>query len=166
MDLDAFGIDLGLGLPVATFQMKKANTECCMTLQIFSLRKPPKLLRTITGGSFFSTADSDLDGQIEIWTNDAAALDGFEGAAEGRPDLTPAVALRFVRGQLLDVSSEFQGYFDAEIARVRSELEAADLHDFKNSSGRLLPTAHFSLEDLRRSDRLERTKERVVQIDW
>jgi hypothetical protein len=137
-----------------------------MTVQIYSLRRPPKLLRTITGGSFFSTADTDLDGQIEIWTKDAAALDGFEsGRTDWRP-LAPAVVLRFVRGRLLDVSSEFQSYFDEQIAAVRGTLDPEDLREFKNSSGRLAPTAHFSVEDLRQSDRLQHTKERVLQIIW
>jgi len=165
VDVDAFGIDLGLG-PVVIFQVKRADTECCMTLQIYSLRKPPKLLRTITGGTFFSTADTDLDGQIEIWTNDAASLDGFESPEVDRPDFAPTVVLRFDRGRLLDVSSEFQGYFDEEIARVRSVLDPDDLRDFKNSSGRLPPTAHFSPQDLRHSEKLERTKARVLQIVW
>jgi hypothetical protein len=137
-----------------------------MTFQIYSLRKPPKLLRTITGGSFFSTADTDLDGQIEIWTNDAAALDGFESPEVGRPEPAPTVVLRFVRGRLLDVSSEFQSYFDNEIASVRSELDPEELRNFKSSNGRLLPTAHFSAEDLRHSEDLERTKIRVLQIIW
>lgn len=165
MDVDAFGIDLGVGTPVATFQIKKTDAECCMTLQIYSLRQPPKLLRAINGGDFFSTADTDLDGQIEIWTNDAASLDGFETQG-GRPGLAPTIVLRFVRGRLLDVSSEFQGYFDNQIAKLRGELNAADLREFKNSSGRLPPTAHFSPEDMRRSENLERTKEKVLQIIW
>jgi hypothetical protein len=164
LDVDAFGIDLGVGTPVATFQVKKTDAECCMTLQIYSLRQPPKLLRAISGGSFFSTADTDLDGQIEIWTNDAASLDGFETQG-GRPE-APAIVLRFVRGRLLDVSSEFQGYFDNQIAKLRSALSAEDLREFKNSSGRLPPTAHFSPEDLRRSENLERTKEKALQIIW
>jgi hypothetical protein len=164
VDVDAFGIDLGLGPPVVTFQVKRTNAECCMTLEIYSLRRPPKLLRTITGGTFFSTADTDLDGQIEIWTNDAASLEGFESAEAGGPDSAPTVVLRFDQGRLLDVSSEFQGYFDNEIARVRSALAPEDLRDFKNSSGRLPPTAHFSPEDLRQSEKLERTKARVLQI--
>jgi hypothetical protein len=163
MDVDAFGIDLGMGTPVATFQVKKTDAECCMTLQIYSLRQPPKLLRTITGGSFFSTADTDLDGQIEIWTNDAASLEGFEVS---RTDLAPTIVLRFVRGLLVDVSSEFQGYFDNQIAKLRGALSAADLREFKNSSGRLPPTAHFSPEDMRRSENLGRTKEKVLQIIW
>jgi hypothetical protein len=166
VDVDAFGIDLGLGAPVVTFQVKKADAECCMTLQIYSLRRPPKLLRTITGGSFFSAADTDLDGQVEIWTKDAAALQDFENPQIDRPELAPTVVLRFVRGRLLDVSSEFQSYFDDEIARARSTLNPEDLREFRNSNGRLAPTAYFSQEDLHRSERLERTKEKVLQIIW
>jgi hypothetical protein len=166
VDIDAFGIDLGLGAPVVTFQQKKTDAECCMTLQIYSLQKPPKLLRTITGGSFFATADTDLDGQIEIWSDDAAALQGFESPDVARPEFAPTVVLRFVRGRLLDVGSEFQTYFDSKIAKVRSELNAEDLRDFKASNGRLPPTAHFSPDDLHRSENLERTKIKVLQIIW
>ncbi len=165
-DVDAFGIDLGLGPAVVDFQVKRSDAECCMTLQIYSLRKPPKLLRTITGGSFFSSADTDLDGQIEIWTDDAASLAGFESPEFGTPELAPTVILRFMHGRLLDVSSEFQNYFDDQIARRRTELDAQDLQDFKNSNGRLPPTAYFSAEDLRRSQNLQRTKLRVLQIIW
>ena len=166
MDVDAFGIDLGVGSPVATFQVKKAQAECCMSLEIYSLRKPPKLLRTITGGTFFSTADTDLDGQVEIWTNDTASLEGFESRESGGSYSAPTVVLRFVQGRLLDVGSEFQGYFDGEIAKVRSGLDPEELREFKDSDGRLPPTAHFSPEDLRRSEKLERTKEKVLQIVW
>jgi hypothetical protein len=166
VDVDAFGIDLGLGAPVVTFQQKKTDAECCMTLQIYSLQRPPKLLRTITGGSFFSSADTDLDGQVEIWANDAAAIEGFESPGVGRPEFAPTVVLRFVRGRLLDVGSEFQSYFDGEIAKVRSGLDAESLRDFKASNGRLPPTAYFSPEDLRRSQKLESTKVKVLQIVW
>jgi hypothetical protein len=137
-----------------------------MTLQIYSLRSPPKLLRTITGGSFFRTADTDLDGQVEIWTNDAASLQAFENTEHGLPELGPTVVMRFVRGRLVDVGSEFQNSFDSEIARARSALAPEDLQEFKNSSGRLPATAHFSQEDARRSENLERTKARVLQIVW
>lgn len=166
MDVDAFGIDLGLGSPVATFQVKKAEAECCMTLQIYSLHKPPKLLRTIAGGSFFSTADTDLDGQAEIWTNDVASLEGFESRESGGAYSAPTVVLRFVQGRLLDVGSEFQDYFDGQIAKVRPTLSPEELREFKNSTGRLPPTAHFSPEDLRRSENLGRTKGKVLQIVW
>ena len=165
-DIDAFGVDLGLGSPVVTFQQKKPEAECCMTLQIFSLQRPPKLLRTISGGTFFSTADTDLDGQIEIWTTDAAAMEGFESPSVGRAEFAPTVVLRFVRGRLLDVGSEFHSYFDSEIAKVRSTLDPGALRDFKNSNGRLPPTAYFSPADLRHSENLERTKIKVLQIVW
>jgi hypothetical protein len=166
MDVDAFGIDLGLGVPVVTFQQKKAEAECCMTLQIFSLQRPPKLLRSITGGTFFSTADTDLDGQVEIWTTDAAAINGFESPNVGRPEFAPTVVLRFVRGRLLNVGSEFQSYFDGEIASMRGAIDPDAIRDFKNSSGRLAPTAYFSPADLRHSESLERTKIKVLQIIW
>jgi hypothetical protein len=74
--------------------------------------------------------------------------------------------LRFVQGRLLEVGSEFQGYFDGAIARVRRGLDPEEMREFKNSSGRLPPTAHFSAEDLRHSEKLEHTKEKVLQIVW
>jgi hypothetical protein len=78
LDADAFGVDLGVGAPVATLQVKKSSADCCMTYAIYSLQKPSRLLRTITGGDFFSAADTDLDGRVEIWRHDAAAVAGFE----------------------------------------------------------------------------------------
>jgi len=164
VDVDALGIDLDVKTPVVTFQVKRADADCCRTFLVYSLQKPPKLLRTITGGSFFSTADTDLRGHIEIWTRDAAALQGFDSPNVEGPDVAPTVVLRFVQGRLFDVSSQFQGYFDNEIAGLRSELNSGDLREFKNSDGRLLPTAHFSPEDLRRSENLQRTKIKVLQI--
>jgi hypothetical protein len=133
LDVDTFGPDLGLGLPVVTFQVKQSETECCMAYQIYSLQKPPALLRAITGGGFFSASDTDLDGRVEIWTDDAAAADGFENLVGGELDFAPTIVLRFERNHLLDVSSEFQIDFDEEIAKLRAELDSQDLRDFKNS---------------------------------
>jgi hypothetical protein len=166
VDVDAFGIDFGLGAPVVALQARKTDAECCMTFQIFSLRRPPKLLRTITGGRYFRSADTDLDGQIEIWTTDAASLEGFEPGDIAWTEAAPTIVLRFVRGRLLDVSSEFQRYFDAQIAVLQSQLDPDELRDFKSSSGRLPHTAYFSQADVRRGERLARTKERVAQIVW
>ena len=59
--LDAFGTDFGDGIPVAAFQIKKTDSDCCMDYAVYSLQKPPRLLRTITGGEFFSASDADLD---------------------------------------------------------------------------------------------------------
>ncbi len=110
LDVDAFGVDLGVGVPVVAFQVKKSSGDCCMAYQIYSLHEPSRLLRTITGGDFFSAADTDLDGRVEIWTDDAAAVASFETFVLGELDAPPTVVLRFERGQLLDVSSEFQTY--------------------------------------------------------
>src|SRR3974390_2030577 len=34
LDLDAFGVDLGMGAPVAAFQVKKSKADCCMEYKI------------------------------------------------------------------------------------------------------------------------------------
>jgi len=49
-----------------------------MVYKIYSLREPPALLRSISGGEFFSAADTDLDGRVEIWTDDAASVTSFD----------------------------------------------------------------------------------------
>src|SRR5277367_5950039 len=36
VDLDAFGADLGMGVPVAAFQVKKSEAECCTEYLIYS----------------------------------------------------------------------------------------------------------------------------------
>ncbi len=160
LDVDVFGADLGLGVPVAAFQVKKSDVECCMAYKIYSLQKPPRLLRTITGGNFFSASDTDMDGRVEIWTADAAAVDGFENLALSEFDFAPTVVLRFERGRMVDVSSEFLPYFDQEIGKLRAELDAQDLRDFKNSDSKFISTAS-SVQDLHR---LRVVKIKVLEI--
>jgi hypothetical protein len=163
LDVDAFGVDLGVGVAVVTFQVKKSGRDCCMTYQIYSLQKPPRLLHTITGGDFFRAADTDLDGRVEIWTRDAVAVAGFETFVLGELDAPPTIVLRFERGQLLDVSSEFQTYFDGEIAKIREKIDQQELRDFKSSNGSLTPPTAFSAEQLHR---LRRVKVKVLEIVW
>lgn len=163
LDVDAFGVDLGDGVPVAAFQIKKLNTDCCMEYQIYSLEKPPRLLHTITGGDFFSASDLDLDGSVEIWTNDAAAVNGFENLALSELDSAPIVVFRFAHGQLLDVSAEFQPHFDAEIARIRAGIHPLELEDFKDSDGKLASTPSISAQRLHH---LRLVKIKVLEIVW
>jgi len=163
VDVDALGVDLGLAVPVVAFQVKKSTPECCMVYEIYSLRTPPVLLRTITGGEFFSAADTDLDGRVEIWTDDAASVEGFENLLLSDLDFAPPMVLRFVRGRLLDVSSEFQPYFDQKIAEERAKLSSQDLGDFKSSDGRLAATATFPADRL---FHLQRLKVKVLEIVW
>ncbi len=164
LDLDAFGVDLGDGVPVAAFQIKKSDTDCCVDYAIYSVEKPPRLLRTITGGEFFSAYDMDLDGSVEIWTNDAAAANGFEKLTLGELDSAPTVVFRFAHGQLLDVSSEFQSYFDNEIVKIKAGIHPQDLEGFKNSDGRLAAAPTPSSAE--RLHHLRVIKIKVLEILW
>ncbi len=163
LDLDAFGVDFGDKVPTAAFQIKRSGADCCMQYQIYSLEKPPRLLRTIVGGDFFNASDKDLDGKVEIWTKDAAGVNGFENISLGELDSAPTVVFRFTHDQLLDVSAEFQSYFDDEITRIRAGIKAGDLEDFKNSDGKLSVTPSISPEKLHR---LRLAKIKVLEIVW
>jgi hypothetical protein len=159
-DVDVMGADLGLGSLVVAFQIKTANADPLIRYEIYSLSKPPKLLRTITGEDFFSAADTRLYQTVEIWTTDAAALNGFENLPRSAFDFAPTVVLRFEDKKLIDVSSEFRPYFDHQIAVLRSQLNTQQLSDFSKSDGKLSngkpPT----------KDPLLATKTRVLEIVW
>lgn len=162
LDVDAFGVDLGLGVPIAAFQVRNSAKQCCLEYKLYSLEKSPRLLRTLIGGDFFRAADTDLDGRVEIWTTDAAAVDGFEKLHLAELDSAPPIVLRFEHGNLLDASSEFQAYFDKQIASLRTQLNSEDLHNFKNAAGTLSPNAS-SAEELHR---LRQVKIKVLEIVW
>jgi hypothetical protein len=163
VDVDVLGADLGFGVPVVAFQIRKFAADWDMTYQIYSLQRPPRLLRTITGGDFFSAADTDLKGSIEIWTGDVRAISGFEDLVPGELDFAPRMVLRFRRNQLMDVSGEFQGQFDTQIAKVRTEITAQDLSNFRNSDGKLSGASSVSAD---RIHRLRTTKIKVLEIVW
>jgi hypothetical protein len=162
VDIDVLGADLGFGTPVVAFQMKTTGVQSTMTYEIYSLQKPPRLLRTITGGDFFSASDTDLADSVEIWTGDAGAIDNFEGLALGEFDFAPTIVLRFERGQLTDVSSQFQSNFDQQIAKIRAQLDSQELSNFKDSNGALL----IKSLPLERRHALRITKIKVLEIVW
>ena len=163
VDIDGFSVDLGVGVPVVAFQVKKSGSDCCMEYRIYALEKPPHLLRTITGGGFFGASDTDLDGSVEIWTDDAAAVNGFDSLSLSELDFSPVLVLRFAHGKLLDVSSEFQPYFDGQIAKIKVELRSQDLLDFKDSDGRLISSSSSSVERLHR---LRMAKAKILEVVW
>jgi hypothetical protein len=163
LDVDAFGVDLGLGVPVVAFQVKTSAADCCMEYKIYSLRNPAVFLRSITGGEFFSAADTDLDGRVEIWTDDAAVVSGFENLLLSDLDFAPPVVLRFARGKLLDASAEFKPYFDRKIADVRAKLDPQDISDFKNCDGTLAPSSGLPVSRL---FHLRGIKIKVLEIVW
>jgi hypothetical protein len=162
LDVDAFGVDLGLGVPVAAFQVKNSANQCCMEYKLYSLEKSPRLLRTLTGGDFFRAADTDLDGRVEIWTTDSAAFDGLEKLYLAELDSAPPIVLRFEHGNLIDASPQFQGYFDKQIASLRTQLNSEDLRNFKSADGRPSPNAS-SAEELHR---LRQVKIKILEIVW
>jgi hypothetical protein len=163
LDIDAFGVDLGLGVSVAAVQVKQSKTDCCVEYRIYSLRTPPVLLHKITGGEFFSAADTDLDGRVEIWTNDAGSVDGFENFRLSDLDFAPPVVLRFERGRLLDASSEFRPYFDQKIADTRAKLAPQDLLEFKSSDGKLVKASGLPADRL---SHLRSVKVKALEIVW
>jgi hypothetical protein len=163
VDIDVLGADLGLGAPVVAFQIKRSDIDSRMTYKVYSLQGPPRLLRTITGGDFFRAADTDMDERIEIWAGDAGAADDFEGLPLADVDFVPTVVMRFENRHLIDVSSEFQPFYDRQIAQTRAKLDPRLLRDFKNSDGKLKAILPSQLEQFRG---LVTTKIKVLEIVW
>jgi hypothetical protein len=163
IDLDAFGVDLGIGGSVASFQVKQSESDCCTSYLIYSLQKPPRLLRTITGGSSFRASDADFDGRVEVWTDDAAALEGFENLTFSEPGFLPPVVLRFEQNRLLDAGSEFQPIFDQLISKLKGRISSQELKDFKSSDGKLAPGGTLPSQI---TVRLRAVKIGVLEIAW
>jgi hypothetical protein len=103
-----------------------------MTYQIYSLQKPPKLLRTIARGDFFSfsAADTDLRGRIEIWTGDVQAISGFGGLDAGEFEFAPTMVVQFESNRLMDVSTEFQSHFGEQIAKELNRFPCSSVTFF------------------------------------
>lgn len=163
VDVDAMGIDLGLGAPVVALQIKRTDVDGFMQYEIYSLKKPPQRLRVISGGDWYSAADTDLDGRVEIWTDDAAAVNGFDDMPRNAFDFAPPVVLRFEQKRLVDVSAEFQSDYDRRIAVLRAQVDAQELSDFKHSDGRLNSLYPPTPEEWAR---LRATKAKVLEMVW
>jgi hypothetical protein len=162
-DIDVMGADLGLGALVVAFQVKATDADPTIQYKIYSLSTPPRLLRTITGQDYFSAADTRLDGTVEIWTTDAAAVNGFENLPRSAFDAAPAVVLRFQNEKLFDVSSEFRPYYDHQIELLRSQLDPQQLSAFEKSDGKL---ANETLPAHGRPRGVLATKIKVLEIVW
>ena len=161
--IDILGADLGFGKPVVAFQIDETGRGSHVVYQIYSLSKPAALLYKLSGGDRYSAADTDLDGRVEIWTDDAVAVDQFEGIPKADLDFAPTVVLRFEKGHLVDAGSEFVSYYDAEISKLRSQMNQADLAEFEQSDGRLSFKSPGSNANLHR---LIRTKISVLEVIW
>ena len=161
--IDLLGTDLGFRGPVVAFQIRASRTDAQSEYRVYSLSKPPRLLLTVTGGSSYRAADTDLDGHLEIWTDDTRAVDGFDDIPAAILDFAPTVVLRVENGKLIDVSSRFQPYYDRQIATVRAHLDARALNDFRSTDGRLTPSA---MPSDARLEELLHVKAEVLEIVW
>ncbi len=163
VDIDVLGANLGFREPVVTFQFKKSDLDRLMTYEVYSLKKPPRLLRTITGGDYYNAQDYDLQNRIAIWTDDVGAANGFENLPMSSFDFPPTVVLQFEKGQLIDVGSEYQGYYDHQIAQIKARLTPEALSEFRKSDGKLSSSSSLSMPNLHT---LLRTKIKVLEIVW
>ena len=162
VDIDVLGADLGLGVPVVAFQVRKADHDWQSTYLIYSLHKNPRLLKTITGGDTYRAVDADFNNRVAIWTTDAAAVDGFDGLAYAVYDSAPTLVLSFEHGKLTDFSAHYQPQYDQQIATLRTQLTAQQLSSFRNSDGRLafgsVPPSEWA--------QLRKTKVKVLEMIW
>jgi hypothetical protein len=163
IDIDVMGADFGLGVPVVAFSIKNSELDSFSTYEVFSLAKPPHLLHTITGGDKYDAKDMNFRSRNEIWTDDARAIDGFENLPLSSWDFLPAVVLRYEDERLVDVGSEFQTYFDRQIAQIKSQLDAKALDEFRKGDGRPSASSTYAMEDFHT---LVRTKINVLEIVW
>jgi TonB family protein len=163
VDVDAMGVDLGFGVPALALQVRATDHDAEMKYEIYSLAKPPVRLREIAGGDWYATADTDLDGRVEIWTDDAATVDGLDGIPLSDFDHPPTMVLRFENKRLIDVGAEFQSAYDGEIAALRTQLEPGQLSAFKHSDGRLADVSSIPVAE---AHNLVETKIRILEIVW
>lgn len=120
VDIDLLGADPGFGEPIVAFQVKQSAADWDVSYLIYSLRKPPKLLRTIRGGDFFRAADTNLDGRIEVWTGDVGATHDLDGLLPGEFDFLPTVVLRFEHHGLICLGARLRPSFQNHSHRRNS----------------------------------------------
>jgi hypothetical protein len=161
VDLDLFDVEVGLPGPVAAFQLQHSEQNCCLSYEIYSMRGPLRLLRTLQGG-FFHAADTDLDGRVEIWAEDGEAVNGLDELPVSLFAFLPTYVLRFENERLVDATREFAPHFDQIIQDLRAKLSRDQLADFKKSDGKLA----FSINGMERLRDLRATKIAVLEIVW
>jgi hypothetical protein len=162
IDIDVLGADLGFGVPVVAFDTRESVHDWRSNYEIWTLEKPPRLLRTLVGGDSYRAVDADFNRYVAIWTTDASAVEGFDGLAYSDYTSPPTIILRYEHGSLVDVSAWYRAKYDAQIRKLRSSLTSEDLADFKGSDGRL----KFGSVLPPRWIELRKTKAAVLEIVW
>jgi outer membrane biosynthesis protein TonB len=162
VDIDVLGADLGLGVPVVAFVTRPAQDNSQATYEIWSMEKTPRRLLTLTGEAAYRAVDAEFNGQVAIWTTDAAAVEGFAGLDPTGDVSPPLVALRFEHGRLVDVSAWYRAQYDRQIASLRDGLTAEELAEFRKSDGQLKPGSIPAAQEAR----LRKTRAMVLEIVW
>ena len=164
VDLDAFGVDLGDGTPVAAFQIKNADSYCCMDYaDLFSPRTA-----ALTPGHHWRGLFQRIRYRFRWHRRNPyrrCRRRGRLGEADaGRTGLCSNRFLPRYTWPTTGCKFEFQSYFDDEIAGTRAGIHAQDLYDFKNSDGALvaIPTTAST----ERLHRLRMVKIKVLEIVW
>jgi hypothetical protein len=159
VDIDVLGADLGFGVPVVAFIVRPAPDDPRSNYEIWSIERKPRHLLTLTGEDSYRAVDAEFNGQVAIWTTDAAAMDGLD-RNDADSVSPPLVALRIERGRLVDVSARYRTQYDREIATLRSRLTSEELAEFRNSDGQLNSVS------LPERARMRKTKATVLEIVW
>jgi hypothetical protein len=159
VDIDVLGADLGFGVPVVAFIARPAPDDPHPNYEIWSIERKPRHLLTLTGEDSYRAVDAEFNGQVAIWTTDAAAMEGLDGN-DADSVSPPLVALRIERGRLVDVSARYRTQYDREIATLRSRLTSEELAEFRNSDGQLNSVS------LPERARMRKTKATVLEIVW
>ena len=162
VDIDVLGADLGLGVPVAAFAVRPAQEDWHAHYEIWSMDRKPRHLLTLTGGESYQAVDAEFNGQVAIWTTDAAAVEGFDGMGHADFASPPMVALRFEHGRLVDVSAWYRALYERQITALRDGVTAEELAEFRSSDGKLNSGSVRAAEEVR----LRKTKASVLEIVW
>ena len=160
VDIDVLGADLGMGVPVAGFVVRPAQDDRHAHYEIWSMERKPRHLLTVSGGESYRAVDAEFNGQVAIWTTDAAAVDGFDGLDRAEYASPPMVALRLEHGQLVDVSAWYRELYDRQIAVLRDSVTAEELAEFRKNDGQLDSGSGAA------AARLRKTKATVLEIVW
>lgn len=162
IDVDVMGANLGFGVPVVALEIRQDADDWRAMYSIYSLDRSPRLLAKLTGGDVYRAADADFDGEIAIWTTDAAAVQGFDGLRYADFDFAPTVVLRYEHRKLEDVSADYPKQYDAQIAQVRGQLTTQGLAAFQASDGKL----EDGYRPWSQLIPLRKTKAKVLEIVW
>jgi hypothetical protein len=120
----------GGGTPDVVFDAFTGGEQCCYVYWIVSLKKKPEVIREIRN-QVPLVFRKRPDGGTEIRTGEGS-FDLF--LLPHSASVMPELVFRLEGDQLVDISSEYREEYDQQIAKARSELSAADLEKFRQSS--------------------------------